>query len=323
MITFVARRFLSAVPILLGVLTLVFLLVEAAPGGPFQLDPGPGVSPAAAARLRAIYGADRPMAERYAAWIRGYLTFDLGDSFSYRQPVAGLIVEAAGHTFRLAGAALALEFLLGIAAGLAAASSRRRVIDRTVGGAAAVLYSVPSFWLGLVLVWLFSVRLGWLPASQMHSIDVSGFGAPGRFLDALRHLVLPALGLALPSAAGVALYVREQVKAVLRRPFIRIARARGAGEWEILLKHGLKNALLPVVNLFGVSLPGLLGGSAVIEVLFAWPGMGRLMYQAVLARDLPLVLGCAWAGAVAVVAGSLAADLLSATLDPRVRETAP
>jgi len=322
-LSFVARRCFSALPLLIGVLTLVFVLVEAAPGEPFQFEPGAGVSRSAAAHLREIYGADRPFLQRYLAWLGGFLSFDLGMSLSYREPVAVLLREGLANTLCLAGAALVLEFLLGTAAGVAAAGSRRRVLDRLVGGVATVLYSVPSFWLAMVLVFLMSVRLGWLPASQMHSVDAPALGAGPRLLDLLRHLVLPCLALALPSAAGTALYVRQEMKDLLGRPFVRIALARGAGRGGIVLRHVLKNALLPVVNLFGVALPGLVGGSVVIEVLFAWPGMGRLAYQAVLARDAPLVLGCVWVASLAVVAGSLVADLLSAALDPRVREGAP
>ncbi len=157
----------------------------------------------------------------------------------------------------------------------------------------------------------------------MRSLEAGDLGSGPRLLDALRHLLLPCLALGLPSAAGVALYVRQEMKEVLARPFVRIALARGARPGEIILRHALKNALLPVVNLLGVALPGLAGGSLVIEVLFAWPGMGRLAYQALLARDTPLILGCAWVASLAVILGSLAADLLSAWLDPRVRETAP
>ena len=320
MLSFVARRCFSVLPLLLGVLTLVFVLVEAAPGEPFQFEPSAGVSRAAASQLRHVHGADRPLPLRYLSWLRGFLTFDLGASLSYREPVAAVMRAALANTLWLAGAALMLEFALGTAAGIAAAASGRRAVDRLVAGIATVLYSLPSFWLALVLVYFLSVRLGWLPASQMRSVDAPALGTGARLADLLRHLVLPCLALALPSAAGIALYVRQEMKALLGRPFVRIARARGAGRGVVVLRHALKNALLPVVNLFGVALPGLVGGSVVIEVLFAWPGMGRLAYQAVLARDTPLVLGCVWAGSLAVVAGSLAADLLSAALDPRVRE---
>ncbi|MBI1950453.1 MAG: ABC transporter permease [Acidobacteria bacterium] len=323
MISFVARRLLAAVPLLWGVLTLVFLIVQAVPGDPFQPDQGSAAAPGAGERLRHVFGADRPVPGRYLSWLGEFLTGDLGVSYSYRRPVAALLRDAVLNTFVLAGLALLLQFALGTAAGLVATRARRRWVDRSIVGCATALYSVPTFWLGLILAWLLSVQLGWLPASQMRSLDAASLDAPRRIADLLLHLALPCLSLALPAAGGVALYVRDELKALLRRGFIRNARARGVTERATLLRHGLKNALLPVVNLFGTALPALLGGSVVIEVLFAWPGMGRLAYQAVLSRDEPLILGCTWVASVAVVCGSLVADLVSAAIDPRVRESLP
>jgi peptide/nickel transport system permease protein len=318
------RRFLAAIPLLWGVLTIVFLLLEAAPGRPFDLDAGSGIDPRAADTLRRAFGADRPLPERYLAWLRRCATADWGVSFSQRRPVADLLGETAGNTVRLAGAAIALQFLVGAGAGVAAAWSRRRWIDRAIVAAASVLYSVPSFCLGLVLTWILAVQTGLLPVSQMRSFEASALGGPSRVLDALRHLVLPCLSLALPAAAGIALYVRDQLKGIMALSFMRAARARGHGERGApLLKQALRNAALPAINLMALALPGLLGGSVVIESLFAWPGMGRLAYQAVLARDEPLVLGCTLVFSVLVIAGGLLVDLLGAAVDPRIRETLP
>jgi len=318
---YLARRTMAAVPLLLGVLTLVFLLVQLAPGDPFRLEPASGVSRGAERTLRRAFEADRPLPTRYAIWLEGFLTGDLGTSYIYHRPVSALLREAAGNTLVLAGLATLFQFLLGTAAGLLAAGSRRAWLDRALAGLSSLAYSVPSFWLGLVLVWIFSVRLGWLPVSQMHSIDAAEHSRAWRAVDFLRHLLLPCLALTLPSAGGIALYVREEVRARLGRPFARSARARGIGERAVVL-HALKSALLPLVNMLGLALPGILGGSVVLEVLYAWPGMGRLAYQAVLAKDEPLVLGCAWVTSVLVVAGSMLADLLSAWVDPRTREAA-
>lgn len=317
---YLVRRILASIPLLLGVLTLVFLLVEAAPGDPFRLEPGAGVDSGAAARLHEVFGADRPVWRRYAGWLGDAVRGDLGVSFSLRRPVAGLVRDAVGNTAILAGAAIALQFLAGTAAGVAAAALRSRALDRGFSLLAGIVYSLPSYWLGLVLVSLFSVRLGWLPVSQMHSIEAASMAGSSRLADAALHLVLPCLALTLPAAAGVALYVRDEVREVLRRAPIEMARARGATRRRLLVRHALGGALVPVVTLLGLALPGLVGGSAVLEVLFAWPGMGRLAYEAVLASDEPLALGCAWIGSVAVVAGSIAADLLAAWADPRLRE---
>ncbi|HYS05200.1 MAG TPA: ABC transporter permease [Candidatus Dormibacteraeota bacterium] len=317
---FVVRRLLSVLPLVWGTATLVFLLVEAAPGVPFDSLREPGVSPRTAIRLHEAFGADRPFLDRYVDWLEGLLHGDFGTSWSYRQPAAGLIREAALNTLTLAGPALILQFALGLAAGFAAARSRGGFADRGMSAAAAALYSVPSFCLALPLTWLLAVRLRWLPVSQMHSLDAATLSALPRLLDTVRHLVLPCLALVLPTAAGIALYVRDQVRAALDLGFVSAARARGLGWRQAELRHALRAALLPVVALFGLAIPGILGGSVAIEVLFAWPGLGRLAYQAVLARDTPLILGCTCVASLLVVAGGLLADLLSAALDPRARE---
>jgi len=315
------RRILAVVPLLVGILTLVFLLVQMAPGDSFSLEPGAGTSPHAAEHLRRIFGADRPLPERYLAWMAAFFGGDLGVSFSFRRPVGELLKEAVGNSLVLAGLAVFLQFLLGVAVGVAAGASRSRRLDRAIAIGASLVYSLSSYWLALGLVWLFAVRLGWLPVSQMHSLDADSVSGWRRFLDTIRHLVLPCLSLTLPSAAGIALYVREEVRSSLTREFIRRVRARGLREREVVLRHGLSSAMLSVVNLLGLALPGIAGGSVVLEVLFAWPGMGRLAYQAVLSRDEPLILGCTWIASLLVVAGSLLADLLSAWADPRIRES--
>jgi len=320
MTSYAARRILAAIPLIAGVLTIVFLLVEAAPGDPFVLEPGPGVDAGAAGRLREAFGADKPLLSRYGAWVGGALTGDLGTSFTHRRAVADLLRESIGNTVVLAGTAILLQFLLGMAGGLAAAAARTRWLDRGFTCLAGVVYSLPSYWLGLLMVALFSVRLGWLPVSQMHSPVAASLDGGRRLADSFRHLVLPCLALTLPAASGIALYVRDEMRAVLDRSPIRMARARGVTRWGILLRHSLKGALTPVITLLGLALPGLVGGSVVVEVLFAWPGMGRLAYEAVLARDEPLILGCAWVASLAVIIGSLMADLLAAWADPRLRE---
>mgnify|MGYP003578309366 CR=1 FL=1 len=320
---YLARRVLAAIPLLIGVLTLVFLLLEMVPGDPFGGEPEAGRSREASLRLRQVMGVDRPIAARYLDWLRGFLTGDLGVSLLFRRSVLELLVEGAANTLILSGTALLLQFLLGTAAGIATVWDESRRTDRIMTPLASLIYSVPSFWLGLALVWLFSVRLGWLPVSQMRDLDAASLGFMARLGDLLRHLTLPCLALTLPSAAGIALLVREEMRASLGRGFIRAARARGVGRRSILLRHSLSTCLLSLVTLLGLALPGLLAGSAVLEVLFAWPGVGRLAYQAVLGRDGPLVLGCTWAGALMVVGGSLMADLLAALVDPRVKENLP
>ena len=320
MVRFVGRRLLGAVPLLLGVLTLVFLLVDALPGRPFQSLREPGTDPGAAESLARIFGTGRPLAERYVEWLGDLAHGDLGLSLSARRPVAELLLEAVRNTLALAGLSLLLQFALGIGAGGLAARWRGSRLDNAITLGASVLCAAPSYWVGIVLAWLLSVRLGWLPASQMHSLDAPSLSPLAGLVDTARHLILPVLSLTLPAAGEIALYTREQLAATLGAPFVRAARARGLGDTRVTFGHALRASLPPLANLLGLAAPALLGGSAVVEVLFAWPGMGRMAYQAVLARDLPLVLGCTSVAAALVILGSLLADLLTAAVDPRVRE---
>jgi len=318
--SFLLRRLLATAPLLLGSLTLLFLLLQLVPGRAFTFEAGAGSSPAASERLRRVSGSEAPVAARYLAWIGGAIGGDFGYSWSQRRPVAEAVRDAAARTALLAGLAILFQFAVGGGIGLLAAAGSRPV-DRIVTTAAALLYSLPSFWLGLMLVGFFSVRLGWLPVSQMHSVAAPPPGTWPWIVDGARHLVLPCLALALPGAGGIALFVRDEVRAALAEGLARAARSRGLGRVRIVLRHGAGRALLAVSVLLGLAIPGLLGGSVVIETLFAWPGMGRLAYQGTLARDEPLVLGCAAVAAVLVIAGSLVADLLAAAVDPRVRES--
>jgi peptide/nickel transport system permease protein len=311
------RRLAAAIVVAWGVATLAFLLVQAVPGRAFDELSLQGLPPHAAERLRVLFGADRPMAVRYIDWILGLLRGDLGFSLQLRRPVGGLVAEALGNTLALTGLALLVQVVVGIAVGCATAMSRSRWLDRASSGAAALVYSFPSFWMGLLLVAAFSIALPWLPVSQMRSIDAEAAGPLARIGDALRHLVLPCTALALPMASGMSLYVRDEMRAALARPFVAAARARGAGRARVAMTHALRSVLLPVVQIVGLSIQGVVAGSVVVEVLFAWPGMGRLAYDALLARDEPLVLACTLVGALAVVLGGLLADFASALLDPR------
>jgi peptide/nickel transport system permease protein len=315
-----ARRLVGAVPLAVGVATVVFLMVQLVPGEPFDELAGPGTDPETLDHLRNLLGSDRPLGERYVRWLADLATGDLGLSTAFRRPVRELLASAVQNTLLLAGLAVALQFCLGLACGYLACLGRDGWVDRGVRAVAGLVYATPAFVIAVVLVGVFAVRLGWLPASQMRSIDHDTLPLARRFLDDLRHLVLPCLALALPGAGAVALYVREELAAVLDRPFLRAARSLGFGRARVLLRHAMRNALLPVVHLLGLSVPGLVGGSVVVETIFGWPGMGRLAWQAVMSRDAALVLGCTLVAALGVIVGNLAADLLAAAVDPRTRE---
>lgn len=320
MVRLAARRALAAVPLALAVATLVFFLMETAPGSPADLWLGDRpVPPDVRDRIERAYGLDRPAPERYLRWLGAVgLRGELGWSHSKGRPVRVELARALPPTLWLSGAALLIHVLAGVGLGIWAAASGGRAADR-VSLLALVLYAMPTFWLGLMAILLFSVRLGWFPPSSMTSVGAHAWPLGRWLLDLAWHTALPAGVLGLASASGLARFVRSGTLDALAGPFVRAARARGLRERHILVRHALRNALIPVVNLLGLSLPILVSGSLVIEVVFAWPGMGRLTYDAILARDHPVVLGATLLASAMVIAGNLCADLAMAALDPRIR----
>jgi len=317
----VARRLLAAIPLLFGVLTLVFVLVESAPGDPSGVLLGERpVPPEVRARIVEAYGLDRPPVERYLRWL-GAVTLrgELGWSVSRARPVTRAIGDALPSTLLLAGAALLIYVIAGTGIGVAAARWRGRWPDRALGGASLVLFSMPVFWIGLLAILALSSGLGWFPPGSTHSVGADAWPPVRRTADLLWHLALPAGILGLTSAAALSRFVRSEMLAALGEEFVRAASARGASGRRVLFGHALCNSLLPAVTLVGMSVPVLVSGSLVTEVVFAWPGMGRLAYDAILARDLPVVLATTLLSSVLVIAGNLAADLVLAAVDPRIR----
>jgi peptide/nickel transport system permease protein len=321
----VVRRLLAALPILAGVLTLVFVLVEAAPGDPGAILLGERpVPPEVRERIVAAYGLDRPPVERYVRWLGAVaLRGELGWSISRGRPVARVLRDALPATLLLAGAALLVHLAAGTALGVATARWRGRWPDRALGVLSLALYSMPAFWVGLMAILSLSLGLGLFPPGSTHSVGADAFGPLERAADLAWHLALPAGILGLTSAAALGRFVRSGVLAALGEEFIRGARARGAGGGRILLGHALRNALLPAITLVGLSLPLLVSGSLVTEVVFAWPGMGRLAYEAILSRDVPVVLAATLLSSLLVVVGNVAADLALAAADPRIRMGRP
>lgn len=317
---FLARRFLSALALVLVVLTGTFALLHLAPGKPGAVLEDPRVPPAQRERLHRLWGLDRPLPEQYARWLWSAARGEWGHSFQHHRPVTRVIAEALPPTLLLSGAALGLEWLIGVPLGLAAARRRGRAADHLLRFASLALYSIPAFWLGLMAVLLFSYRWPLFPPSHLHSVGAESLAPLARWADAVRHLVLPALALGLPSAAALARYVRGSLLEVLAQPHVLAARARGLSPRRVLWNHALRTALPPLTQLFGLSLAFLLSGTLAVEVVFGWPGLGRVTYDAVLARDYPLLLATTALSAVMVIVGSLAADLLLAWSDPRVRD---
>lgn len=317
--TVVGRVAVSAL-LVLGVVTLVFFVVRLLPGDPATLFVSPDIDPEHAERLRVQLGLDQPLPLQYLHWLRSFLLHaDFGLSFTARRPVTELLAAALPNTLRLVGLALVLRFGLGLVLGTLAAVRHRGRGDRGIVVGALLLYSVPGFWLAVMLQLLFAYTLHWLPAESMRGLDHAALGAFGRLADDLRHLVLPVTVLTLGGLASTTRYVRASLLEVLSRDYVRAARARGLDERRVVLRHALRNALAPFLVQLGLALPGLVGGALVVEQIFSWPGMGRLALLAVATRDYPVLLATTFLSAVLVVLGNLAADLSCAALDPRRR----
>jgi len=325
-IRYVARRLIGAVPLLLGIATLVFFVVNLAPGDPALYMVSPGMSPEVIEQTRVAFGLDEPVHVRYAKWVGSVLTGDFGHSFTYRRPVLDVIMDFLPNTLLLSACALALAFLVGIVLGTIQAVRQYSALDSSLSVLMLFFYSMPSFWLALMLILLFSLMAqtvwGWpisFPASGMTSTGYEFMGPWDQLKDRAHHLVLPTLSLALVLTAGIARYTRGSMLEVIRQDFVRTARAKGLPERTVVFKHALRNALIPVVTLIGLYIPVLFSGTVFIELIFAWPGMGRAIVEAISQRDYPLVMAASFFFAIMVILANLAADVLYAVVDPRIR----
>jgi len=318
---YVARRLLLAVPTLAGIVVLVFFLLHLAPGSPVSAlggESGRRVSVRAAEEMRKVYGLDKPVPQRFALWVGRVARLDFGESFVDRRPVTDRIREALPYTLALNGIALLLTLAVAIPLGVAAGGRPEGRLDRVSSAALFALYSLPSFWAALLLQSLFSVKLGWLPLYGVAS-DPESPGAGG-IVDLAWHAALPVACLTYGSLAFYARLVRASVAETRGADYVVAARARGLSRRQALWKHAFRNALLPLVTLLGLVLPGLLSGSVIIEKIFAWPGLGRLYFDSILSRDYPVVLALSLLGALATLIMTLAADVAAAAVDPRVRD---
>lgn len=316
-----AARVAHALVTLAVAVTLLFFLMRVVPGDPLsRLSDDRPISPREIARLRERYGLDQPIGRQYAAFLTGAARGDLGVSIEFGRPVTRLIAERLPATLLLGGTVLLLNFTLGLWLGVRQAVRQGRATDRWLEVASLAGYSVPSFWLGLLLAWLAATHWRILPSGGMHDVLLERDAGGARvLLDVLRHLALPALTLSLVSIAATMRYQRTAMLEALAFPFVQTARAKGITERRVVWHHAWRNALFPVITLFGLWLPVLVTGSVFVEQVFAWPGLGSLAAGAVGGRDYPLLMGTALLASTLVVAGGLLADLLYALLDPRVR----
>ena len=338
---YIVRRLLQAVPTLLGVTIISFILILSAPGDPVTLITfNPDSSSAEATEiLRRQLGLDKPPLVQYFYWLvgndwttidvdgdgegdiqgtrQGLFRGDLGNSIQHKRPVFDLIMERVPATLQLSVAALILGYTVGIPIGVFSAVGRGGWFDQISRVVAVIGNAVPAFWLGLIMIMFFSVQLGWLPTGGMQSL--TGVEPGGEFWDRIKHLIMPATVLALGTIATISRFVRAEVIEVMGHDYIRTAQAKGLGTSVIWWKHAVRNALIPVATFIGPALGGLLGGAVIIEQVFSWPGMGLLVINGVFQRDYPLIMGSVLIGAALFILGIILSDVLYGILDPRVR----
>ena len=325
MTTFIVRRLFGAVPLVLGIATIIFFVVNLAPGDPANRFLNPNMSPEAREQVRVNLGLDQPIPIRYARWIGALSRGDLGYSFSRNRPVLDIIKELLPNTLLLSFSAIGVAFVLGILLGILQAVRQYSLVDSVASVVGLFFYSMPSFWLALMMVLVFSLfahEWQWpieFPGSDIRSFNYVDLTPMQKVQDRLLHLTLPATSLALVLAAGIARYTRNSMLEVIRQDFVRTARAKGLSEPVVIFKHTLRNALIPVITLVGLYLPFLFSGTVFIESVFAWPGMGKLVVDAILERDYPIIMGGSLVFAMMVVVGNLVADVLYAVVDPRIR----
>ncbi len=322
------RGLLTGVGLVFFVVTLTFLLINLAPGDPARLWVGPGAGEAELEAARRALGLDRPLLIRYASWLGRFVTGDWGTSLAQQRSVARVILDALPHTLVLSVASLAVTYLGSIALGLFQAARARSGWDRSLTVVSLFAYGMPAYWLAAMLVMVFayaSSRYGWPSAFQFPALGVTALDAEylsgwGRLNDRLRHLVLPLTTLSVIGIAGTSRFVRGAVLDTRSQTFVSAARARGVSTWGIEFRYILRNALAPIVTLAGLSLPALFSGAVFVEVVFAWPGMGREIVSAVASRDYPVVMATTAIFAALVVVGNILADVVNNAIDPRVRQ---
>lgn len=325
MAPFILRRLLGAIPLLLGVATLLFFVLALAPGDPTATYFNPNMPAEVIEQIRRNFGLDQPVHIRYFKWLGAFLTGNFGYSFAQSRPVFDVLMDALPNTLILTVIALALVFILGVLIGVIQAVRQNSLVDGFLSITSLFFYSMPPFWLALMLMLIFSLKFHeWgvpfaLPPTGITNVDYEFMTGGQKIVDRIQHLILPVATLTLALAAGVSRYTRGQMLEVIRQDYIRTARAKGLPERRVIMKHALRNSLIPVITMLGLYLPFLFSGAVFVEVIFAWPGMGRVIVDAIFQRDYPVVMATGFIFAVLVVLGNLLADVLYAVADPRIR----
>lgn len=322
MIFYIFKRILLMIPVLLGITIISFSVMKMAPGDPISLmtDLNPNMNEEAIKRIRAHYGLDEPWHMQYLKWLGNMMALDFGRSFaSDNRPVLDKIAERIPITLLINILSMFFILAAAIPIGVISAVKQDSWFDRGASLFVFIGFAVPTFWLALLLMILFGVKLEWLPISGFRSLNYNSFTPLQQVTDVAKHLILPIFVSAFGGLAGMSRYMRSNMLEVIRQDYIITARAKGLTEGAVIFRHALRNALLPVITILGLSVPGLIGGSVIFETIFAIPGMGQLFYQSVMMRDYPTIMGILVIGAVLTLLGNLLADLLYSWADPRIR----
>lgn len=321
MLAYIIRRLAGSVPILLGITIISFAIIHLVPGKPTTAESSlnPKVSLQVRERLEKLYGLDKPVAVQYSDWIRRLARLDFGRSFTDGRPVIEKVAERLPVTLSINILSMLFIFLIAIPLGVKSARSAGSWFDTLVTFFVFLFFAAPTFWVALLLMQFVCIKLGWLPISGITSLDFEYFTFPQKFMDIARHLILPVFVSCITGLAAVSRYMRSSMLEALQQPYIYTARAKGLPEATVVYKHAFRNAVLPIITILGLSIPGLIGGSVIFESLFALPGIGRLFYEAVMMRDYPLIMAEVVLGALLTMAGNLIADISYAYVDPRIR----
>lgn len=315
MFQFIVKRLLQAIPLLIGVSIIGFAMMHLAPGGPLAVYTlNPTITAQDIERIKHVFGLDQPIYIQYVKWATGMFTGNWGNTFFGGRPVLDVIMERMPATFLLMGSGMSVAILIGMLIGILGAVRRYSVFDYLATTGAMVALSFPTFWFGLMTIFIFSLKLGWLPSGGMFTL-----GGDEDILDLIKHLILPTVVLALVLVAQWSRYTRSSFLEVIHQDYIRTAKSKGLSGSRVLFRHAFPNAVSPLIALAGVQLPWLFSGALVTETIFGWPGMGRLFVDSLTMKEYPVLMGMIMITAIAVIIGNLLADVINALIDPRIR----
>ncbi|OGW48003.1 MAG: diguanylate cyclase [Nitrospirae bacterium RBG_13_41_22] len=330
MFSYLIKRFFEMIPTLFGITLISFFIIHLAPGKPTDIlaDFNPKITPEARERLEKMYNLDKPIIVQYVLWLKKIVKFDFGESFSSdRRPVMQkiwdknqpLLDRRLFITFMLNFISMMIILIIAIPIGVTSATHQNSLYDKISTTTVFIGFAIPSFWLALLLMMLFSIHLGWFPISGLKSMNYDSLSLLGKILDRISHLILPVFIMSFTGLAGDSRYMRSSMLEVIRQDYVTVARAKGLSEKIVIYKHALRNALLPIITLLGLSIPGLIGGSVILETIFGIPGMGQLLFMSVMTRDYPMVMGILTISAILTLMGNLLADIGYMVADPRIR----